>query len=427
MKKTNLAGNVNLTPQFPLRPDKWMHALVALALFWVLILPDAARATNIVSGTQAFIGNGDGNRASGAYTAVVGGFGNKATGRLSFVGGGTNNTASGFYSTVCGGRQNLAGTNIATVACGRSNRALGIGAFIGAGDGNLASDQYAVVAGGYTNIASGVGAVVSGGGFDGAPAGNLASGPVCVIGGGIGNIADNYACTISGGNFNTASGAQSFLGGGARNVASGMPAMGGGGVANLAGGNSSCAGGQSAAAVHDGSFVWADNSNPNQLFSSADNSFNVRAAGGTRIFSNPNGTAGVQLAAGGNAWSVLSDRNIKENFAPVDPRAVLEKVNRMPITEWNLKSQDKFIRHVGPMAQDFHEAFGLGEDSVHISTSDADGVVFAAIQGLHQWVEELRRQKDSEIAELRRQNTALAEQLIEIKAKMQETGAQMRQ
>ncbi len=54
----------------------------------------------------------------------------------------------------------------------------------------------------------------------------------------------------------------------------------------------------------------------------------------------------------------------------------------MPI-RWNLKSQDPSIRHIGPMAQDFAAAFGVGEDDRHITASDADGVAFAAIQALY--------------------------------------------
>ena len=38
---------------------------------------------------------------------------------------------------------------------------------------------------------------------------------------------------------------------------------------------------------------------------------------------------------------------------------------------------------MGPTAQDFYAAFGLGEDERHISTVDADGVALAAIQGLY--------------------------------------------
>ena len=48
---------------------------------------------------------------------------------------------------------------------------------------------------------------------------------------------------------------------------------------------------------------------------------------------------------------------------------------------------------MGPMAQDFSAAFGLGLDDKHINTVDADGVALAAIQGLYTLVKE----KDAEI------------------------------
>jgi len=83
---------------------------------------------------------------------------------------------------------------------------------------------------------------------------------------------------------------------------------------------------------------------------------------------------GVQVFGGGNAWSAISDRNMKENFKPVDCRAILEKVVAMPVTTWNLKTQSPGIRHIGVMAQDFKASFQVGEDDRHISTSDADGV-----------------------------------------------------
>ena len=49
----------------------------------------------------------------------------------------------------------------------------------------------------------------------------------------------------------------------------------------------------------------------------------------------------------------------------------------MSIREWNYKAQHATIRHVGPTAQDFHAAFGLGEDPLRISTIDADGIALA--------------------------------------------------
>lgn len=90
-----------------------------------------------------------------------------------------------------------------------------------------------------------------------------------------------------------------------------------------------------------------------------------------------------------------SDRNIKERFAPVNPREVLAKVATMPVTLWSYKDQPE-TRHIGPVAQEFHEAFGLGTDNRHIASVDADGVAFAAIQGLHEALAE----KDEKIRSL---------------------------
>jgi hypothetical protein len=39
---------------------------------------------------------------------------------------------------------------------------------------------------------------------------------------------------------------------------------------------------------------------------------------------------------------------------------------------------------VGPMAQDFCAAFGVGTDERHLATLDADGVALAAINGMNQ-------------------------------------------
>src|SRR4029079_13845755 len=92
----------------------------------------------------------------------------------------------------------------------------------------------------------------------------------------------------------------------------------------------------------------------------------------------------------------LSDRNAKANITAVDGQAVLAKLASIPVAVWNYKTQDASIKHIGPMAQDFAAAFGVGEDNVSINTVDADGVSLAAIQGLYTAVQ----QKDARIAAL---------------------------
>jgi len=77
-------------------------------------------------------------------------------------------------------------------------------------------------------------------------------------------------------------------------------------------------------------------------------------------------------------------RNAKTDVIPVDSRQIVTKLAQIPLATWRYKSQAEGIRHMGPMAQDFYAAFGLGEDEKYISTIDADGVALAAIQGLYQ-------------------------------------------
>lgn len=75
-----------------------------------------------------------------------------------------------------------------------------------------------------------------------------------------------------------------------------------------------------------------------------------------------------------------SDRNRKELFTKINPEIILEKIARLPITEWQYKESEE--RHIGPMAQDFYAAFGLGLGETTIATVDADGVALAAIKAL---------------------------------------------
>ena len=78
-----------------------------------------------------------------------------------------------------------------------------------------------------------------------------------------------------------------------------------------------------------------------------------------------------------------SDRDRKTAERPIDPHEILQKVNALPITSWQYKDEDAGVRHLGPMAQDFRQAFGLGVDERTIALVDASRVALAAIQGLN--------------------------------------------
>jgi trimeric autotransporter adhesin len=126
---------------------------------------------------------------------------------------------------------------------------------------------------------------------------------------------------------------------------------------------------------------------------------------------------GVELKPGDTAWTVSSDRRLKENLQSADTRDVLDKLLALPITTWNLKTQDPTIRHMGAMAQDFRAAFGLGHGEVGINTLDADGVALAAIQGLDAKVEHRLAAKDAEISALRAELAVMRSQLDTIAAR----------
>jgi hypothetical protein len=117
------------------------------------------------------------------------------------------------------------------------------------------------------------------------------------------------------------------------------------------------------------------------------------------------------------ACNITSDRHAKEAFRSVEPREVLRKVAQLAITEWEYKDQPG-VRHLGPMAQDFHAAFAVGRDEKHITTVDADGVALAAIQGLNEKLAE----KESRIRELENDLAAL-KKLVERIAGQSQGGA----
>jgi len=105
---------------------------------------------------------------------------------------------------------------------------------------------------------------------------------------------------------------------------------------------------------------------------------------------------GAYCTAAG-VWTSVSDRESKTGFLPVEPSLVLSNLAALPISEWRYKVEADGVKHLGPTAQDFYSAFGLGESDRAIGAVDADGVALAAIKGLHQLV----REKDAEIQELK--------------------------
>jgi len=161
---------------------------------------------------------------------------------------------------------------------------------------------------------------------------------------------------------------------------------------------------------YTGAIVFSDASTTDSTEASATNQFTVRAAGGIRLFTNASQTTGVSLNASGSSWNVVSDRNRKDEFLPVDGEDLLLRLRGVPVTSWRYNAEDDGIRHIGPMAQDWHAAFGLNGDSLTINMSDIDGVNLAGVQAL----EERSHRQAERIEELEDRVARLEQQMIEL-------------
>ena len=162
--------------------------------------------------------------------------------------------------------------------------------------------------------------------------------------------------------------------------------------------------GSDATVTTPGVFMYGDRSTTNDLTTNGSNEFLVRAAGGTVFYSNAAMTTGVVLLAGTSGWQPVgvSDENRKTDFRDLDGEQVLGKLAAMPVREWRYTTQDAGIRHVGPTAQDFRAAFGLGESDVRIGSVDADGIALAAVKALEARTRALTRENDDLRARLAR-------------------------
>jgi hypothetical protein len=356
----------------------------------------------------SFIGSGyDNSISSNGYQSVIGGGNvNSLTAPNSVIGGGNQNTLSGGDSVIAGGSQNTVSSvaSYAAIAGGSTNILSAQYGFIGAGLNNTVSGQYGVIGGGSGSALSGPYGVIAGGdsnnvtntyGFIGAGRGNVVTGEGGVIGGGYANAVRASWATVPGGYGNAATGLASFAAGTHSNAAT------------------------------TGAFVWSDDaSGATLLESTVANQFLARASGGVTFWTNATNTVGATLAAGSGTWASASDRALKTDVARIDDAAVLEKVAGLPISRWSYVSE-RGVRHVGPMAQDFYAAFGVGEDDKHITSIDEDGVALAAIKALRTENLRLRAQQARLQAVTASQSTQIAlmrRQLLRVSAAVSALG-----
>ena len=317
----------------------------------------------------------------GLGSTIAGGYANDVYGGGATVGGGVSNSASGAGTVVAGGARNFIGS--ASYAS------------VGGGFGNRASGSYATIPGGFTNVASGTSSFAAGQYASAVHSGSFVWGDASSTAAVASNANNQFVIRSAGGiHLNPAT--RLYFGQQTRQMI------------NLWG-TSATTPDEFGIGVQSGTTYFRSNSNF------------CWHKGGTHAdtFCTPGGTGTVQMAlrdlatattAVGHlyaaSFNIGSDRAVKTAIAAINPRKVLSKVLALPITSWAYKT-DGNTRHIGPMAQDFHKAFGLGGSDKSIATVDADGVALAAIQGLHQMV----RDKDAKIAAMQKKLAAIEKRL----------------
>jgi hypothetical protein len=158
-----------------------------------------------------------------------------------------------------------------------------------------------------------------------------------------------------------------------------------------------------------GTFVWSDGSataSADTFRNTANNEFAARATGGFRFRTNLTGTTGCNLPAGSGVFNCTSSRYTKENFMMVSGEDVLSRLRKIQVSTWNYIDEGGKVRHMGPMAEDFYQAFTLGTGNTSIGVQDLAGVSLAAVKALDLRTAQLQ-QKSAEVDKLRVEVDAL--------------------
>lgn len=323
---------------------------------------------------------GNSSAATGTYSLA---FGDRASAKQNgAVAMGTTAIADGDNAFAFGNDARATGTG--AVALSGSARASGFGAFAFRG---IASGGYSMAFGDQA-IASGTSAFALGGGANAGGLFSIAWGGNSIASG-TGSVAIGSNQTKSTANYAYALGAYA--------VASKEQALAIGygadatGVASIAIGHDAYNG---ATASGENSIALGDGANTNNFFgamvvntgttvlnASAAQQFSARFTGGFRLFTSQNNSTGCSIAAGGGQWSCTSDSTTKTNITTLDGEQVLTKLRALPVSSWEYRTE-RGARHIGPMAQDFHAAFGLGNSDKSIAVLDASGVALAAAKAL---------------------------------------------
>jgi hypothetical protein len=198
-----------------------------------------------------------------------------------------------------------------------------------------------------------------------------------------------------------------------------------GGEYNWAGGFCAFAAGFHANSLHDGTFVWADDSSSANFSSTGNNQFLIRAQGGVGIgTASPDAQLTVNGTAdkpGGGSWGTYSDARLKDvgaNFTHgMAALAAIQPVHYHYKSDnpLHLPSQPDYV---GVVAQQVQSAIpeAVQQNKAGYLVVNNDPIIwtmFNAIKELNQQREAETKAKDAEIAELKARLAELEQLMTE--------------
>lgn len=341
-------------------------------------------------------GDGNSSNSNSDYSVITGGTGNQlnSNSNASGIGGGDGNqlNSSSAYSFIGSGKSNSSNSNSNSniIFSGESNAFNSSTEYslIGAGESNSLQGNYSANFAGYQNTGTN-------------------SNGRSVIFGGQSNNNKNTDSFIGNGNGNSTNQTHSVILNGYDNdltsTTDHSAILWGRGAGMSGTSQYSYIGGRDASVSNDsddgimfgrkpqcsnrtGCFLFGD-SNDATLSASASNQFRARFSGGYRLWSNAAMNVGVGMDAGDNAWTSVSDRNMKTAISSLNPLTFLNKIKKLDIFSWSyIGSEDEGIRNYGPMAQDFFSLFGKDElgtfgNDKSIKELDAAAIFILGVQG----------------------------------------------
>jgi trimeric autotransporter adhesin len=121
------------------------------------------------------------------------------------------------------------------------------------------------------------------------------------------------------------------------------------------------------------------------------------------------------IGSGRPCWAAAARSSARRcaDFKPAE--LVLSKLRAMPIERWRFRGAPG-VTHIGPVAQDFYEAFGLGTSDTTIGHMDVSGISLRAIQALEA---RTREQNDA----LVRENEILKAELAVLRGRLSQLEA----